>query len=141
MLCKKKNSLFNIFISNFAVIIVCLLQLGNVLDVTLHLKRKKMQIMTTTEEAKNMRNGINIEGTVERKGETRTVNKKAGGTIDVCDAYLVDDVGEIKLTLWGDDIPKISDGSKVKITNGYTNTFKGEVSLTKGKYGQLEVLS
>jgi len=100
-----------------------------------------MQIMTTTEEAKNMRNGINIEGTVERKGETRTVNKKAGGTIDVCDAYLVDDVGEIKLTLWGDDIPKISDGSKVKITNGYTNTFKGEVSLTKGKYGQLEVLS
>jgi len=97
--------------------------------------------MTTTEEAKNMRNGINIEGTVERKGETRTVNKKAGGTIDVCDAYLVDDVGEIKLTLWGDDIPKISDGSKVKITNGYTNTFKGEVSLTKGKYGQLEVLS
>ena len=54
-----------------------------------------MKIMTTTEEAKNMRNGINIEGTVERKGETRTVNKKAGGTIDVCDAYLVDDVGEI----------------------------------------------
>jgi len=54
---------------------------------------------------------------------------------------LVDDAGEIKLTLWGDDIPKISDGSKVKITNGYTNTFKGEVSLTKGKYGELEVLS
>ena len=97
--------------------------------------------MTTTEEAKNMRNGINIEGTIERKGETRTVNKKAGGTIDVCDACLVDDAGEIKLTLWGDDIPKISDGSKVKITNGYTNTFKGEVSLTKGKYGQLEVVS
>ncbi len=100
-----------------------------------------MQIMTTTEEAKNMRNGINIEGTVERKGETRTVNKKAGGAIDVCDAYLVDDAGEIKLTLWGDDIPKISNGSKVKLTNGYTNTFKGEVSLTKGKFGQLEVLS
>ena len=66
---------------------------------------------------------------------------KAGGTIDVCDAYIVDDAGEIKLTLWGDDIPKVNDGSKVKITNGYTNTFKGEVSLTKGKYGQLEVLS
>ena len=97
--------------------------------------------MTTAEEAKNMRNNINIEGTVERKGESRTVNKKAGGTIDVCDAYLVDESGEIKLTLWGDDIPKVQDGSKVKITNGYTNTFKGEVSLTKGKYGQLEVLS
>ena len=102
-----------------------------------------MQIMVTvtTEQARNMRNGIDIEGTIERKGEPRTVNTKAGGTIDVCDAYLVDENGEIKLTLWGDDIAKISNGSKLKITNGYTNTFKGEVSLTKGKYGQLEVIS
>jgi len=98
-------------------------------------------VTVTTEQAKNMRNGIDIEGTIERKGETRTVNKKSGGTIDVCDAYLVDESGEIKLTLWGDDIPKINNGSQVKITNGYTNTFKGEVSLTKGKYGQLEVVS
>ncbi len=96
--------------------------------------------MTTTEEAKNMRSGIDIEGTVERKGETRTVNKKAGGTIDVCDAYLVDDSGEIKLTLWGDDIPNINDGSKVKITNGYCNEFQGEKQLTAGKFGKLEVV-
>lgn len=93
------------------------------------------------EQAKNMRSGVNIEGTVERKGEPRTVNKKAGGTIDVCDAYLVDDSGEIKLTLWGDDIAKVKDGDRLKITNGYTNSFKGEVSLTKGKFGQMEVVS
>jgi replication factor A1 len=98
-------------------------------------------VTVTAEQAKNMRNGIDIEGTIERKGETRTVNKKSGGTIDVCDAYLVDESGEIKLTLWGEDIAKINNGSQVKITNGYTNTFKGEVSLTKGKYGQLEVVS
>jgi len=100
-----------------------------------------MQFMVTTEEAKNMRSDINIEGTVERKGETRTVNKKDGGTIDVCDAFIVDEAGEIKLTLWGDDISTIENGSKIKITNGYTNTFKGEVSVTKGKFGQLEVIS
>jgi len=97
--------------------------------------------MVTAEEAKNMRSGVNIEGKVERKGEPRTVNKKSGGTIDVCDAYLVDESGEIKLTLWADDIPKINDGDTVKITNGYTNTFQGEVSLTKGKFGQMEVIS
>jgi len=97
--------------------------------------------MVTAEEAKNMRSGVNIEGKVERKGEPRTVNKKSGGTIDVCDAYLVDDSGEIKLTLWADDIPKINDGDTIKITNGYTNTFQGEVSLTKGKFGQMEVIS
>ncbi len=94
-----------------------------------------------TEEAKNMRSGVDIEGTISKKGEARTVNKKAGGTIDVCDAYLTDDAGEIKLTLWGEDIPKINDGDKVKITNGYTNSFKGEVALTKGKFGQMEVVT
>jgi len=96
----------------------------------------------TAEQAKNMRDGVNIEGTVERKGEPRTVNMKRGGTIDVCDAFLVDaEGGEIKLTLWGDDIPKFNNGDKVKITNGYTNSFKGEVALTKGKFGQMEVIS
>ncbi len=96
----------------------------------------------SADQAKNMRDGVNIEGTVERKGDPRTVNMRRGGTIDVCDAFLVDaEGGEIKLTLWGDDIPKFNNGDKVKITNGYTNSFKGEVALTKGKFGQMEVIS
>ena len=103
--------------------------------------RNSIQEMVTAEEAKNMRSGINIEGKVERKEESRTVNTKSGGTIDVCNAYLVDESGEIRLTLWADDIPKINNGDTIKITNGYTNTFKGEVSLTKGKFGQIEVIS
>lgn len=98
--------------------------------------------MVSAEQAKNMRSGVNIEGTVERKGDSRTVNLKTGGTIDVCDAFLVDEEGgEIKLTLWGDDITKVSEGSKIRITNGYTNSFKGDVALTKGKFGQMEVVS
>ncbi len=98
--------------------------------------------MVTTEQAKNMRSGINIEGTVERKGEPRTVNMKSGGTIQVCDAFLIDETGgEIKLTLWGDEVEQVKDGAKVKIENGYTTSFKGEVSLTKGKYGKLEIIS
>lgn len=98
--------------------------------------------MVTAEQAKNMRSGINIEGTVERKGEPRTVNMKSGGTIQVCDAFLIDETGgEIKLTLWGDEVDQVKDGAKVKIENGYTTSFKGEVSLTKGKYGKLEIIS
>ena len=46
--------------------------------------------MTTIDEAKNMRSGINVEGTVERKEEIRTVNTKAGSTVDVANAMLVD---------------------------------------------------
>ena len=46
---------------------------------------------------------------------------------------------QMKLTLWGDDIKSVNVGDTVRITNGYTNEFKGEVSLTKGKFGQMEV--
>lgn len=90
-------------------------------------------------QIKNMRSGINTQGTIRSIGEKRTVNLKTGGTIDVCDAILGDDSDEIKLTLWGDDIQKVKEGDTVTITNGYTNSFKGDVSLTKGKYGQMQV--
>ena len=97
--------------------------------------------MHTIDQAKNMRNGINLEGEVVRKGETRTVSKKTGGTIDVCDAYLKDSANEeIKITLWAEDIEKISQGAKIKITNGYTSSFKGEISIGKGKFGEIQVL-
>jgi ssDNA-binding replication factor A large subunit len=68
--------------------------------------------MTTCEEAKQMRSGINVEGKIERKGEVRTVTTKFGET-KVCDAYLADDSGSIKLTLWADDTEKVIDGDSV----------------------------
>jgi len=93
-----------------------------------------------TIRAKEMRTGINIKGEITNKSPTRTINLKSGGTLDTCDAFLVDEVGKIKIQLWGEDVKRVDNGSKVKITNGYTNSFKGEISLTKGKYGSLEVL-
>ena len=52
----------------------------------------------------------------------------------------VSDWQDLVATLWGDDNKGIKIGSKVSITNGYTNTFKDVISLTKGKFGQLEVV-
>ena len=97
--------------------------------------------MTTCEEAKQMRSGINVQGKIERKGEVRTVNRKFGET-KVCDAYLADDSGSIKLTLWADDTEKVKDGDTVSIEGGYTTTFRNEIQLNKGrKDGKLEVTS
>ena len=93
-------------------------------------------------QARKMRSGVNTKAEVKRKGDPRTVNLKSGGTIDVCDAIIADGEAEedqMKLTLWGDDIKAVNVGDTVVITNGYTNEFKGEVSLTKGKFGQMEV--
>jgi len=94
-----------------------------------------------TAQAKNMRSKINIEGTIKSKEEVRSINTKAGDTLNVCDALLTDGSGEIKITFWGDECNKVNDGIKIRITNGYINTFKGEVSLTKGKFGRMEILS
>lgn len=90
-------------------------------------------------QVKKMRSGINLKAKVKSKGEPRTVNLKTGGTVDVCDAVISDGSDDIKLTLWGDDIKTVNIGDVVVITNGYTNEFKGEVSLTKGKFGKMEV--
>ena len=93
-------------------------------------------------QAKTMRSGVNIEAEVISKPDPRTVNLKSGGTIDVCDAVIAnEDKSEdnsMKLTLWGDDIKLLEVGDNVRIENGYTNEFKGEVSLTKGKFGKME---
>ena len=93
-----------------------------------------------TQQAKQLRSGVDIAGIVTKLADTRTVNLKSGGTIDVRDATLTDDAGDIILALWGDDIPKVKVGSKVQLTNAYTNSFKDQISLTKGKFGQLEVV-
>ena len=97
--------------------------------------------MTTCEEAKQMRSGINVQGKIERKGEVRTVNTKFGET-KVCDAFLEDESGSIKLTLWADDTEKVKDGDRVKLEGGYTTSFRNEIQLNKGrKDGKLEVIS
>lgn len=96
--------------------------------------------MTTCEEAKHMRSGINVKGTIVDKGEIRTVNSPFGET-KVCDAELVDGSGRIKLTLWAGDAEKVNIGDKVSIEGGYWKTFRGEERVHKSRNdGKLEVI-
>ncbi|HVB12443.1 MAG TPA: OB-fold nucleic acid binding domain-containing protein [Nitrososphaerales archaeon] len=80
---------------------------------------------------------VDVEGEVVEKGEVRTVNLRAGGTSTVADATIRDDSGTIKLSLWGEQINSVDVGDKVKIENGYTKAFRGEVQLNIGRYGKL----
>ena len=65
---------------------------------------------------------------------------KYGKKLRVANAKVKDDSGEIKMTLWNDDIERVQDGMTLHITNGYASEFKGEKQLTKGKLGKFEVL-
>jgi replication factor A1 len=82
---------------------------------------------------------IEVEGKITDKGDIREFEKfgKAGR---VCNATLKDSTGEIKLSLWNEQIDNVNVGDRVKISNGYVSEFKGEKQLSTGKFGQLEVL-
>ncbi len=88
-------------------------------------------------DLKGEQSRVDIEGEVIEKGEVRTVNLRAGGTSTVADATIRDDSGTIKLSLWAEQINSVDVGDKVKIENGYTKAFRGEVQLNIGRYGKL----
>ena len=58
----------------------------------------------------------------------------------VANAKLVDDKGFVVFSLWGDDIQKVSNGTKIRIIGGFTTRFNGVVYLNKGSKGTMEIL-
>jgi replication factor A1 len=83
---------------------------------------------------------VDAEGEISEISEPRTVNLRTGDQAKVADCMLRDESGQIKLSLWDDQIDQVRQGSKVRVTNGYTNSFRGELRLNVGKYGKLEIL-
>ena len=82
-----------------------------------------------------------LELTVKEKGEVRDVNTRFGGASKVCDAVCEDDEGgKITLSLWNEDIDKVSVDDKVRITNGWARHFRGNLQVSAGRFGKLEVL-
>jgi len=81
-----------------------------------------------------------LELTVKEKGEVRNVSTRMGQS-RVCDAKCEDDEGgQITLTLWNDEIDKVNVNDKIKITNGWARQFRGNLQVSAGKFGKLEIL-
>ena len=91
-------------------------------------------------ELKPKQGKVEITAEVKDIEEPRTFNK-FGKEGRVANATIFDDSGEIKLTLWNDDIDKVKVGSKIKITNGFVNEWQGEMQLTAGRMGKLEAVA
>ncbi|MBT3406084.1 hypothetical protein HN419_02845 [Candidatus Woesearchaeota archaeon] len=74
------------------------------------------------------------------KSEPREFNKfgKAGR---VCNAKAKDASGQITLTLWNEQVDQVNVGSTVQVKNGYVSEWQGELQLSTGKFGELEVVS
>ncbi len=85
------------------------------------------------------------QGNVDLTAEI--VDKSAPRTFDkfgkqgrVCNAKIKDSSGAVSLTLWNDEIDKVDVGDKIKITNGYVGEWQGELQLSTGKFGKIEVI-
>lgn len=92
---------------------------------------------------KDLRDGmrtVEVEGEIMDVSPSREVSLRTGGQAKVADATLRDESGTIKLSLWDAQIDAVAKGSRVKISNGYINTFRGERQLNVGRYGKLEIV-
>ena len=80
--------------------------------------------------------------TIIEKSEPREFQSKwSGASGRVCDAVGQDDNGDtVSVTLWNDDIEKVEINAKIKITNGWTSSYKSKLQVSAGKFGKLELL-
>ncbi len=82
---------------------------------------------------------VALEAEVLSVEEPKKINKM-GRELRVANVSIGDDSGNIVLTLWNENIDKVSPGMKIKIENGYVAEFQGKKQLTLGKFGTLTTL-
>jgi replication factor A1 len=82
---------------------------------------------------------IDIEVEVLDIGDIREFDK-FGKKGRVASATVKDDSGQVILTLWNEEIDKVTKGCKLKVSNGYCSEFQNKKQLTAGRFGKLEVL-
>ncbi len=61
------------------------------------------------------------------------------GSGKVANAIVKDETGEVKLTLWNEEIDLISPGIKIKIENGWTKEYRDELQIGSGKFGKINI--
>lgn len=82
-----------------------------------------------------------IELTVREKGAIRDFSTRTGSTGKVCDAKAVDvDGSEVSISLWNDEIDRVQANDRIRITNGWVREWRGNMQVSAGRYGKLEVL-
>jgi len=82
---------------------------------------------------------VDVEGTIKDIGEPRTF-EKFGKSGKVANAILKDESGQVKLSLWNEQCDQVKTGDKVRVAKGYVGEWQGELQLTTGKFGTLEVV-
>jgi len=83
---------------------------------------------------------VNLTAKIVEKSITRRVFSRFGDPLDVSTATISDNTGSIKLPLWNAQIDMISVGDIVQIENGRVKPFRGELQVSVGRTGRLQVV-
>ena len=75
---------------------------------------------------------------VVSKGEPKQVIGKDGSPHKVADILVGDETGSILLSLWDENIEKVSEGDVLNITDGYVTVVRGSMRLSLGRQGKME---
>ncbi len=93
--------------------------------------------MKISEIQKGMSN-VSVKGEVLDVSDQREVNTRYGKK-KVASAVIEDDSGEIKLTLWEDQINDVKVGDNISITGAYVTEFKNVLQLNIPRSGKMEI--
>lgn len=81
-----------------------------------------------------------IELEITTVGEPRKfASEKGSGS--VANAAGKDSAGqEVSVSLWNEQADQVKEGNKIKITEGWCTAYKGQIQVSTGKRGKLEIL-
>lgn len=82
-----------------------------------------------------------LELVIKEKGSARDFSTRSGSSGKVCDAKAVDDENqEVSVSLWNEEIERVQVNDRIRITNGWAREWRGNLQVSAGRYGKLEVL-
>ena len=97
--------------------------------------------LVTLNEAKKSKIRYDIEGIVKCMNVAKYINKRNGNVELVCNAQLSNSLGNfISISFWNDDIKKVRNNLKIKITNANTKIFQGKPVIYLSENGSIDVL-
>jgi replication factor A1 len=83
---------------------------------------------------------INLKAKVVGKSTPRRVFSRFGDALTLSTATISDGTGSMRMSLWNAEIDRVSIGDTVQIANGRVRTFRGELQVSLGRRGRLEVV-
>jgi replication factor A1 len=83
---------------------------------------------------------INLKAKVVGKSTPRYVFSRFGDALTLSTATISDGTGSVRMSLWNAEIDKVSIGDTIQINDGRVKTFRGELQVSLGRKGRLQVI-